>query len=195
MIRTTAIAVLGVAAAANAQTIGVTIEIDEPVLAPGVFTIVRLVASFPDTDYALAGLTMALRFDGLAADPRDHWSGFTELPPFSGGTTGPRLGDGAIEGILVGQLNFPPAGIYADPTNPIAFFEGTFTAPADAGGGYRVDLLTDVMRFDVYPDRESGASVSYLGELTEDAATISVIPAPASAGVLALGLAATRRRR
>ncbi|MEQ8845061.1 MAG: MYXO-CTERM sorting domain-containing protein [Phycisphaerales bacterium] len=195
MIRTSTIAVLGLTAAAHAQSVGVTIEIDEPVLAPGEFTTVRLVASFPDTDYALAGVAMSLRFDSPIADARRHWSDVASLPPFDGPTTGPVVTDTAIEGLLAGQLNFPPAGIYADPTNPVAFYEATFTAPLDAGRFYEVDLFTDVMRFDAYIDRESAESQSRLDLLVEDAATITVIPAPASAAVLALGLLAVRRRR
>lgn len=195
MIRAATLAALALATVANAQTIGVTIEIDEPVLAPGDSTTVRLVANFPASDWALAGVLTRLDFDGSIADPRSHWSGIGVLAPFSTGPSGPLLGDSAIEGILAGQLNFPPAGIYADPTNPIAFFEANFTAPADAGGGYFVDLSTLTSRFDVYTDRESTEATSYLDIITEEAATIFVVPAPASAAVLALGVVAMRRRR
>ena len=195
MIRTAVLAAITLATAAHAQTIGVTIEIDEPVLAPGDSTTVRLVASFAASDWAFAGVLTSLDFDGSIADPRSHWSDIGVLAPFSTGPSGPLLGDTAIESILAGQLNFPAAMIYADPTNPIAFFEATFTAPADAGGGYFVDLSTLTSQFDVYTDRESGDAVSYLDVVTEDAATIFVVPAPASAAVLALGVVALRRRR
>lgn len=182
-------------APASAQTVGVTIEIDQPILAPGESTTVRLVASFPDVDYAVAGILMDLAFDSPIADPRRHWSNLELLPPFESPPVAPIVTDSAIEGLLGGQLNFPPAMIYADPTNPIAFYEATFTAPLDAGRFYEVDLLTDVSRFDVYIDRGSAESQSRLDLLVEGEATISVVPAPTSAAVVILGFAALRRRR
>lgn len=186
---------LAIATTSHAQTVGITIDVDEPVLMPGQSTTVRLVARFEADDWALGGVATSLLFDGLAGEPRDSWSGMRLLPPFDGPGTPSELTDRGIERILAGQLNFPLAGIYADPTNPIAFFEASFTAPLDAGGGYRVDLLTDTARFDVYIARDSGESQSRMDVLVEGEATISVVPAPAGAAVLALGLVAARRRR
>jgi len=188
---------LALAASAHAQPVGIDIEVGQPVLEPGQSTTVTLIARFDPADHALAGVATALGFTGLAAEPRDHWSGLQVLPPLGGPSpSGPILGATAIEGILAGQLHFPPAMIYADPSNPIAFFEATFTAPADAGGGYRVDLLTDTARFDVYIDRAVSTSEPRLDLLVEGSGSILVIPAPASALALALAapLAARRRR-
>lgn len=81
----------------------------------------------------------------------------------------------------------------ADPSDPIAFWEATFTAPTDAGG-FTVDLSTQTTVFAVYIEQFSARSESRLGGLTEGAATITVVPAPASALVL-LGMVAMRRRR
>ena len=199
MTRTLAIiALVASAGAAHAQTIGIAFDIDQPVLAPGESTTVTLAARFDDADYAVAGLGLDLLFDSPIADPRRHWSDLQLVPPFDG--PDPGVGtptDTAIEGIIAGQLNFPPAMIFADPTNPIAFWRGTFTAPLDAGRFYEVDLLTEVSRFDVYINRDSSTSESRLDVLVEGEATISVVPVPAGIGALALGMAAalTHRRR
>lgn len=164
-------------------------------LEPGESTTVRLIAHFPDTDYAFAGVFMNLLADGGVGEPRDLWSHMDFPPPFDGPGTPPSLSEEGIMRIIAGQLNFPPLMIYADPTNPIPFFEVTFTAPLDAGGGYRVDLMTEVLRFDVYPHRDRALSESRLDLLVEDSASIFVVPSPASATVVLLGLAAMGRRR
>jgi len=195
MIHAIALTALTIAAAAHAQTVGVTIEIDEPVLAPGESTTVRLVASFPGDDYALASINMDLLFDSPIADPSRHWSNVSLVSPFDGDPGRLDASGATFAGIAVGQIHFPAAGIYADPTNPIAFWRATFTAPLDAGRFYEVDLLTAVSRFDVYFDRDSSTRDSRLDVLVEGEATISVVPAPAGAAVLALGLLAIRRRR
>lgn len=188
--------VLCIAGIACGQVVGVTIEIDEPVLAPGDSTTVRLYANFDPSDYAIAGVALDLWFNSPIAEPGRHWSDLDYVGVFRGPGPSPgSVGDTMIDLIIAGQLNFPPAMIYADPTNPIAFWQATFTAPLDAGGGYRVDLLTETFRFDVYIDRESSTSESRMDLLSEGSAAIHVVPAPASAAVLVLGLAAMRRRR
>jgi hypothetical protein len=180
-------------ATASAQVVGVTFDIDQPVLAPGEFTTVRLLANFPDADYAFAGAALNVLIDGVS--PFGSISDPSLLPPMASGPLSIRVTEHGIEGIIAGQLNFPPAGIYADPTNPIPFFQFTFYANPDAGGGYRVDLLTEVSKFDVYPQRELSLSESRLDLLTEGRASIFVVPAPGSALVLAAGLLLARRRR
>jgi hypothetical protein len=181
-------------AAASAQTVSIDFEIADPSLLPGESTSVRLIAAFDTFDYAVAGIMTDL----LAAAPVDisgSWSDLALVAPMNGpGTTaGGRHGSG-VSGIIAGQLNFPPAMIYGEPQNPIAFWSATFTAPTDPGW-YTVDLTTRTSRFDVYPERASARSESRLGVLVEGAGVIVVVPAPASGCVLAIGLAATRRRR
>lgn len=197
MIRTTTIAAMGVAAAAHAQTVGVTIEIDEPILAPGDSTRLRLIATVLDTDYAFAGANLNLLIDSGGTPGARGFSDLSILPPMDAGPSAGVPTDRGIEGIVIGQLHFPAAGIFADPTNPIAFWEASFTAPVDAGGGYRVELATQTLRFDAWPDRDSAIAASRLDLLVEDSATIFVVPAPAGPAVLALGvaLAFTRPRR
>ena len=178
-----------------AQTVGVRFQIDQPILQPGESTNVTLMAAFDDTAYAVAGLAMNISFDSPITDPRRHWSDLGHVEPFSGGVSGPILSDDSIDGILAGQLNFPPAGIFADPSNPIAFYQATFTAPLDASAIYEVALLTEVLRFDVNNARHSSERQNRMDDLKEGEAIISVVPAPPSLAVLALGLAAHRRRR
>ncbi len=193
-----AAAILAVAAAAaHAQTVGVTIDIDEPVLAPGDSTRVRLIATVLDTDYAFAGASLNLLIDFDGTPGARGFSDLSILPPMDAGPSAGVPTDRGIEGLVIGQLHFPAAGIFADPTNPIAFWEATFTAPIDAGGGYRVDLLTETLRFDAWTDRDTAIAASRLDLIVEDSASIFVIPAPAGAAVLTLGVAVafTQRRR
>lgn len=197
MIRTSGFSLgVCVASAASAQVAGFTIEVDEPVLMPGESTLVTVTASFPDTYYALAGARFDFLFNDGDLNPRDAWNDYHALPPFDGPQAPPELTDEGIFGIVLGQLNFPPAMIYADPSNPVDVWEVTFTAPLDAGGGYRVDMLTDTHLFDVYIERESSTSIRIADLVSEGEASIFVVPAPAGGAVAFIGLyLATGRRR
>lgn len=196
MIRTLPIAALTlIAGIASGQTVAITIDIDEPLLAPGQSTSVTLRAGFDPGDFAMAGVWTDL----LASAPADldgAWSEWAVVVPMDGpGTTaGDPDGAGGFTSIIAGQLLFPPASFPADPTNPIAFWTATFTAPLD-GGDYWVDLSTSTSRYNVYLSRESSLSESRLDQLVEGQGRIFVVPAPATSAVLALGLLATRRRR
>ncbi|MEQ8316102.1 MAG: hypothetical protein RIE77_09525 [Phycisphaerales bacterium] len=188
--------VFSMTAAAVAQTPGtVFIEIDQPVLAPGESTTVRLLAGWGGPDFAMAGVATSLLADAGGRDVAASWSDWALIAPMDGpGTSeGEAIGNG-FGGIIAGQLNFPVAGIYSEPDpNPMPFWEVTFTAPTDLGA-FEVDLSTDTERFDVYIARFSALSESRLDGLTEGAGTIVVVPAPAG-GVVLLGLIALRRRR
>lgn len=184
--------------AASAQTVNVSIEVDEPLLAPGSSTDVRLVADFDTFDYAVAGIDTNL----LALAPADLsgvWSNIQLVPPMNGPGTvaGVPDGTGSILGILAGQLHFPAAGIFAFPQNPITIWSATFTAPDEGvgGGGYWVDLSTSSERLWMYPDRETSRSESRIEALVEGQGRIFVVPAPSNAWLLALGLIGTCRRR
>ncbi|MEO1279107.1 MAG: hypothetical protein AAFV77_09140 [Planctomycetota bacterium] len=165
-------------------------EVDDPVLLPGESTTVRLFAGFDPRDFAIAGVATSVFASG------GGWSDLTLIAPMDGpGTsTGAASGSG-VDGILAGQLNFPATGgIYADDTNPIAFWQATYTADVVTDPTI-VDIRTETTRYDVYVERGSAQSESRLDELIEGAATIEVIPAPASAVVLAGGVLVLRRRR
>lgn len=196
--RATAIlAAAGVALAASTTALGqadprIIIDIENPDIATvGGSTAVRLFAQFDDaSDYAIAGVATRLVSDQGGAG----WSDFRLVSPMDGpGTSAGSSSATGVDGILAGQLNFPPAGIFADPTNPIAFWEATYSVPVGAGPMV-LNLSTVTSRFDVYIDRDMAASESRLDGLTEGSGRITVTPAPASALVL-LGLLAVRRRR
>ena len=185
------VAVAGIATAASAQSIN--IEVADGDLGPGESTLVTLSAGYGAGDYAIAGIAT----DFISSVGSDGWSDVQLLAPMDGpGTSAGAPSGTGVDGIIAGQLNFPPAGIYADSTNPIAFWTATYTAPAVVDDPFTVDLSTDTSRFDVYVARDSSRSESRLGDLTEGAGAINVVPAPASLALLGLGgLAAARRRR
>ncbi|MEO1007096.1 MAG: PEP-CTERM sorting domain-containing protein [Planctomycetota bacterium] len=185
------VAVSGIAAAASAQS--VVIDVANPTLGPGESTVVTLSAGFGGTDFAIAGIGT----DFVSSVGSTGWSDLALIAPMDGpGTSAGAPSATGVDGIIAGQLNFPPAGIYADPTNPIAFWQATYTAPAVVDDAFTVDLSTATDRFDVYIDMGAATSESRLGDLVEGSGAISVVPAPASLALLGLGgLAAARRRR
>ncbi|MEO1009491.1 MAG: hypothetical protein AAFX79_13090 [Planctomycetota bacterium] len=171
----------------------VLIEIDDPVLEPGVSTGVLLSAAFPATDYAMC----CILTDLLASSDAGTWSDLEVVAPMDGpGASAGAVTPAGIEGILGGQLNFPPAGSGPSPDNPIAFWRGTYTAPDDVAAPLDLDLITQTTRFEVYIADGDPTPVSRLDGLVEASATIRVVPAP-GAGLLLAGLllGGGRRRR
>ncbi|MFI4916094.1 MAG: hypothetical protein ACIAS6_06260 [Phycisphaerales bacterium JB060] len=190
-IATTA-AILATTGSALAQP-AIVFDIETPTLLPGQSTTVTMLAGYGGTDYAVAGMTTNL----VTSVGSEGWSDAMLVAPMNGPGTEPGTASATgWDGIIAGQLNFPGTGaIYADPTNPIAFWRATYTAPVDPGAPFDVDLSTMTTTYDVYLDRMRATSESRLADLTEASGTIRVIPAPASASLLAVGLLATRRRR
>ncbi|MGD1916767.1 MAG: hypothetical protein ACFCBV_11350 [Phycisphaerales bacterium] len=179
-----------VSGAAVAQP-AITIEVDDPVLLPGESTTVRLLAGYTRPDYAIAGVAT----DFVTSVGSLGWGDGTLLDPMGGPGTQPGTPSATgFDGILAGQLQFIGAAIFADPTNPIPFWEVTYTAPLDTTDAFVVDFRTMTSRYDVYLSMDSSRSESRLAELIEGSGTISVIPAPASIVVLVLGAACVRRR-
>ncbi len=192
MLRTATLIILAATSTTLAQA-AITIDIDQPTLLPGESTSVTLLAGFPTRDYAMAGLGTNL----VTSVGSEGWSDAMRVAPMDGpGTSAGMASATGWDGIIAGQLNFPATGgIFADPTNPIAYWTVTYTAPSDVAAPFDIDLSTMTSRYDVYIWRDSGTSESRLAELVEGSGTIRVIPAPASALVLALGMGAMRRRR
>jgi len=193
----TAFALAGLAAgglcAPNALAQAIIIDIAGPTLAPGDTTVITLSAIYPDGDYAVAGVFTDLVTNVI----HGNLSNPSLITPMAGpGTSVGAIGPDGITGIIAGQLNFPPAMIFADPTNPIAFYQFDFTWDGSTTGSVILDIETSTSRFDTYVDRDSSLSVSRLDDLIEGRGLIA-IPSPASVtafSLLALG-AATRRRR
>ena len=186
------VAVAGVAAAASAQSINIEKSTDED-LQPGDSVVVTLTAGYGAGDYAVAGIETNF----ISSIGSTGWSDLALIAPMDGPGTSEGTGSGTgVDGILAGQLNFPPVPIYADPTNPIAFWSATYTAPDVVDDPFTIDLSTDTSRFDVYIARDSSRSETRLDDLAEADGFINVVPAPASLALLGLGgLAAARRRR
>jgi hypothetical protein len=187
-----AMALAALPATALAQP-AITIDVENPELMPGQSTTVTLLGGYGGTDFAVAGVATNL----ITSVGSEGWSDAMRLDPMAGpGTSAGSASATGWNGIIAGQLNFPGgAGIFADPTNPIAFWSVTYTAPLVVTAPFEIDLSTLTTRYDVFIASESTLSESRLAELTEGSATIHVIPAPASALVLALGAVALRRRR
>ena len=184
------------ASVAHAQMPGeVFIVVDEPVLAPGESTTVRMWAGYDSAvDFAMAGIATSLLADLGVVEIGDPWSDVALVGRMAGpGTTRGTPEAGGYTGIIAGQFHWLQEPQFTDRSDPIAFWEATFTAPADAGE-FTVNLSTLTTRFDVYIARQSSRTDSRLDGVTEGAATITIIPAPASAFVL-LGALAMRRRR
>ena len=178
--------VAGLAASATAQSEGYEFKVDGALSPSNPSVNVTLAATFPAADYAFAGA----RLDVIASEA--GW-GTPELILMGPGTTAGTVAGASVEGIIVGQLNFPPGMIFADPSNPIDVWKSDF-APADVTTVRTIDLSTSTGQFAIYPERDS--SVSETRTPTEGAGAIEVIPAPASLALLGLGgLAAARRRR
>lgn len=179
----------GGAAHGQVATNGLNIIVADDTLLPGESTTIRLEAYFGGTDYAVSGVATWLH----SSTGAEGLSDVRLLAPMNGPGTSPGfLGETGVRGIIAGQLNFH--SIFADPSNPIAFWEATYTAPLGAAEPFDVRLETRTSRYDVYIARESSTSQSRLHDFADGLATIHVIPAPASALALG-GLLLTPRRR
>ena len=194
--KTTAAALLTIAAAAHAQTAlnGVNIIVEDTTLAPGESTTIRMEAYFDRALYCMGGIATSL----VSSTGSVGLSDLRLLAPMDGpGTTAGALSGTGVDGIISGQLHgFIGAGIYGDPTNPMPFWEATYTAPPTTTDPLTIDFLTETTRFDVYLVRDSAQSESRLDVMEEGFARINIVPAPAGALVLAgLVLPALRRRR
>ncbi|UYV12246.1 MAG: hypothetical protein NCW75_13225 [Phycisphaera sp.] len=190
MIRITTIAVFALAGTALAQY-EITIDVASPTLMPGESTVVTLYAGFDSSDYAMA----AVQTDLLTSVGSEGWSDAMRLAPMDG----PGTQDGfpsatGYDQIITGQYHIP-SDFIADPTNPMGFWQATYTAPVDPAAPFDVDVATMTRDYAVYLRECCVGGASRLADLTEGSATIYVIPAPASASLLALGVLAMRRRR
>ena len=167
------------------------VDIAQPTLAPGDSTLITLSVSYPAGDYAVAGIAT----DIVVSEIQGGLSDLAVLAPMDGpGTSVGVLSPDGITGIVAGQLNFPPAMIFADDSNPIAFYSFEFTRSDFISDPVLLDFETSTSRFDVYIDRDSLRSESRLDDLVEGSARI-IIPAPMGAVVLGMGALVIGRRR
>jgi hypothetical protein len=184
--------VVGCSAAIAAAQAEVRIASDKSELLPGESTIVSMYATFPPTEFAFA----AIITDLLSSTGSTGWSDLEvprelRAPGWSAGrpTT---LG---IEQIISAQVYFPPAGPWPVLSNPILFWQGTYTAPSDVSVPFDLTLATQTTRLDTYFSIDEFGTRSHLDVLIEGEATIHVVPAPASIVLALMGGALVNRRR
>lgn len=187
------VALAGLASGASAtNTWLVDISYSNPagaIVNPGDTATVQIWAGFDDNLYAFAGAALDVNTD----DANGSWSNFGRDLKGPGTKDGTGNG-GDVTGIITGQLHFPLAGIFADTSNPIKAWHGTFTT---SDLSFRtVNLSTASTKYDVYID-DAGTSKGFIDSLIEGAGGIQVgVPTPGTAALLGLGaLAAGRRRR
>ncbi|MEQ8845361.1 MAG: hypothetical protein RIB58_10960 [Phycisphaerales bacterium] len=186
-----ALALAASAALAQTSRAELVFDIENDTLLPGQSTTVTLAAGWDGPWY----LMCCVATDLLISTGDAGWSDLALIQPMAGPGTSPgALIATGVEGILAGQLNFPPGGPWEPQPNPLPFWRATYTAPADVATPFNVDLTTDTSLFEVYISRDSAETRSLMDVLTEGNATIRVIPAPASTLVL-LGLVVAQRRR
>ena len=179
------------AALGQVEPSGLTIVVEDHTLLPGQSTTIRLEASFDSRrDYCVAAI-------GTWLDSSAGSQGLSDIR-LVGALAGPGTVPGeaterGVRGILAGQIN-GLGEIYGDPSDPIAFWEATYTAPTEVTEPFEVMLETRTSRFDVYPYMYSARSESRLEGFQDDTAIIRVIPTPAGAAVL-VGLVFIGRRR
>ncbi|MEQ8316645.1 MAG: hypothetical protein RIE77_12295 [Phycisphaerales bacterium] len=194
MLRTVAVVLATAAASAQAalEPSGLRILVDDETLLPGESTTIRLEAFFDSAqDYCIGGI-------GTWLDSSTGAAGLSDLrligPLLGPGATAGSPGEHGVRGIQAGQIN-ALGDIYGDPSNPIAFWEATYTAPVDVAAPFDVMLETRTSLFYVYPYRYSAGTESRLDGFVDGTATIRVIPAPAGATLLVGVVFASRRRR
>lgn len=183
-------AAFGLVAMASATVTPNTYEIrvSNPVSPGTPSTTVEVYAQWDsDLFYAFAAANWSLRGD-TSGDFSGPASAFSDPGQFDGM---PDSGD--VRDIITGQLQFPTGGIFADTSDPILIWSGTWST-SDFTPRF-VDLATDTNRYNLYLD-DTGLSRDVTATVLEAAGQIQVIPAPASLALLGLGgLAAARRRR
>ncbi|MFG0285807.1 MAG: GC-type dockerin domain-anchored protein [Phycisphaerales bacterium JB039] len=114
---------------------------------------VKLYAHFPDSGHAFAGGALDLLTDGV------KWTSINTCGPAvsPGSFAGSIVGDDVL-GIVVGQLHFPPGGIFADTDNPILVWCGEFESQCGIPAIRKVWTETD--KFAYYDDASSSTQTS-----------------------------------
>ena len=176
--------------------------IGDPVSPANPSTTVRISAAFPAHMWAYA----ASRFDLVEDDPSGRFGGIHlpaplgPLPPGNYGCFGmyfDRLAPGAVIDVVSGQLNI--VGCIAHPANPLPMFEAVWTTDDFTPRQVRLET-SNTPYFNVFPDPAATLNTVDLvatQQFRHGSAVIQVIPAPAGATTVLVGLslAGGRRRR
>ena len=164
-------ATLAMAATASGQAPGWNIEF---IFAPGQTQItprtpsciVRLWARFSPNEFAFAGSQWSVH----ASD--GEWSQNVVLEPVRIGQNPGTINGPSMTDIHAAQINFPGGHIFADPANPIAAWEGTWSTTDFTPR--TVSISTETKTFVVYVLRGGSSRVSRLAGLVEGAAELEV---------------------
>lgn len=183
---------VGCSAAISAAQAEVRITSDKSELLPGESTVVTLSAAFPISEFAFC----CIFTDLMSSTGSTGWSdfGISSRLRAPGSSAGTPTGMG-IEGILAGQAYFPGGGLWPDVSNPIIFWQATYTAPSDVTMPFDLRLPTQTLRFETYISVEESTWRSHIDGLIEGETTIHVVPAPASLALVLVGGALVNRRR
>ncbi len=125
-----------------------------------------------------------------SSDPTGKWQNYVQLSIC--GTAGcAKASGGSLTGMIIGQLHFPPAGIFAKTDNPIRLFSVEWTSQDLTKR--KVDLATITTKYSLYLN--SGMSINITPEQADG--RIHVVPAPGAliAGPCLLVVAYRRARR
>ncbi|MEO1008469.1 MAG: GC-type dockerin domain-anchored protein [Planctomycetota bacterium] len=164
-------AALGTAAGALADSDPryiIHVVVDRPVLEPGETATIELRAGFDSaSDWAMSDVFLDLLLDTGG----DAFDDFGVLRPMDAVGSDPGVPTGrGIEGIIAGQLQFH--NIFADPTDPMAFWRGTYVAPSEPGVE---NVHTSTTQFQVYPCRDCVRPLSRMDVLIEEASVLRIV--------------------
>ncbi|MEO1009210.1 MAG: PEP-CTERM sorting domain-containing protein [Planctomycetota bacterium] len=183
-----AVAAMSATALASLDTNGYEIRVSN-VVSPG--TPSTTVEVWADWDSPTFFAFAAAEFD-LSADTSGMFSGPASAFSDPGQEPGDIEVDG-VENIVVGQLQFPPGGLFADTSDPILVWSATWSTTDFSTRSVPLATITD--QYTLYTGSD-GSSSDVTMTVIEATGAIRVIPAPASLALLGLGgLAAARRRR
>jgi hypothetical protein len=159
---------LGLAAPASAQDNAFELVVSDTITPQTPTATVEAWFRFNPTFYAFAGA----RFDVSASLDAGGWSG-SEHMLTGPGTTDGIIGDGGdtVAGIVSGQIHFPPGGNFADTSNPILVWRGTWTT--DDFTPREVSVSTGTKTFGLHS--EGGPIEPPYGSFAEGAGVIVVI--------------------
>jgi hypothetical protein len=160
------------------------------IISPGDTATVRLFANFDADLYAFAAGSLDVIVDDYA--DAGLWTDFAcdlTAPGYQDGNAN----KGTVGDIFTVQAHSPAENIFADTSNPIQVWHGTFTT-TDFTFRDSFILFTETSGFEVYTDAD-GNSADFTASLTELKTKIRFgIPAPGAAALLLLAGVATRRR-
>ncbi|OAB55136.1 hypothetical protein AY599_19165 [Leptolyngbya valderiana BDU 20041] len=158
-------------AAAQGSPYFIEIVVDPPVIEPGERATIELRAHFPVEKWAIGWVQTSL----LSSTGDAGLTYWRIVPPMDGplSARGDRTGAG-IESINARQIQFPWE-ILADTDNPMVCWRVDYVAPPELADRQEIDLWTRSSRFEVYATRDSYGADSFLREMVDGQATLTIV--------------------